>query len=243
MFYGELFFITLFISTFFAMGGVGGAPALVPIFAFLGVPFNSAKAIGLFLNTSTTGISTIMNLKRKAVDIKFALPLAFSMMITAPIGAYLSQFVPEKIVKGLFLLFLLFAGSMLIFGKKEAKFNYSKGWLLIPLGGGVGIISGLLGVGGGSLLMPILILLGFDAKKMAIVMSFVVPFSTLTGFLTYLQIVELDWQLVAITTVGAVLGGYIGNYLMFFHFTPKQVKRLIGILLYIIAGRLLLHLL
>ena len=67
MFYVEVFFITLFLSTFFAMGGVGSAVALVPILHFLGVNFNLSKAIGLFVNTSTTITATIMNIKRKKV--------------------------------------------------------------------------------------------------------------------------------------------------------------------------------
>jgi hypothetical protein len=184
-----------------------------------------------------------MNIKRKALDIRFALPLAVVMMVTAPIGAYLSQFVPERAVKWGFFLFLVFAGSMLLFGRKEPKFSYTKRWVMVVLGGVVGVISGLLGVGGGSLLMPLLILLGFDAKKMAITMSFVVPFSTLSGFLTYLQLVKIDWVLLGVATLGAILGGYIGNYIMYFRLNQQQIKKVIGVLLYLIAFKLALKLL
>jgi len=105
MFYLEVFLITLFLSTFFALGGVGSAVALVPILHFLGIEFNFAKAIGLFVNTSTTITATIMNIKRKVLDMKFAFPLAISLALTAPIGAYLSKFIPESVVKVLFTLF------------------------------------------------------------------------------------------------------------------------------------------
>ena len=243
MFYIEIFVITLILSTLFALGGVGSATALVPILHFLGLEFNFAKAIGLFVNTATTITATIMNIKRKVLDMKFAFPLAISLALTAPIGAYLSKFIPEIYVKYLFAAFLIFAGSMILFGKKKSKFNFTKPWIMFILGSVVGIISGLLGIGGGSLLMPILVLLGFDAKKVAIAMSFVIPFSTFTAFLTYMSFIKIDWIMLGVATIAAILGGFIGNYIMHFHLNQQQIKKIIGILLYLIAIKMLINLL
>ena len=235
MFDVEVFFVTLILSTLFALGGIGSATALVPILHFLGLDFNFAKAVGLFVNTSTTITSTIMNLKRKVLDMRFAFPLAISLALSAPIGAYASKYVPEIYVKYLFVIFLFFSASMMLFGKKEQKFDFTKPWIMVVLGLIVGIISGLLGIGGGSLLLPILILLGFDAKKVAIAMSFVIPFSTFTAFLTYASLIKIDWILLATATVGAIIGGYVGNYMMHFHLEQKQIKKIIAVLLYLIA--------
>ena len=231
----EVFFVTLILSTLFALGGIGSATALVPILHFLGLDFNFAKAVGLFVNTSTTITSTIMNLKRKVLDMRFAFPLAISLALSAPIGAYASKYVPEMYVKYLFVIFLFFSASMMLFGKKEQKFDFTKPWIMVVLGLIVGVISGLLGIGGGSLLLPILILLGFDAKKVAIAMSFVIPFSTFTAFLTYASLIKIDWILLATATVGAIIGGYVGNYMMHFHLEQKQIKKIIAVLLYLIA--------
>ena len=231
----EVFFVTLILSTLFALGGIGSATALVPILHFLGLDFNFAKAVGLFVNTSTTITSTIMNLKRKVLDMRFAFPLAISLALSAPIGAYASKYVPEIYVKYLFVIFLFFSASMMLFGKKEQKFDFTKPWIMVVLGLIVGVISGLLGIGGGSLLLPILILLGFDAKKVAIAMSFVIPFSTFTAFLTYASLIKIDWILLATATVGAIIGGYVGNYMMHFHLEQKQIKKIIAVLLYLIA--------
>ncbi len=238
MFYIEAFFVTLILSTVFAMGGVGSAVALIPVLHFMGVEFNLSKAVGLFVNTSTTVTATIMNIKRKVLDIKFSLPLAVSLAGFAPVGAYMSKFIPVRDVKILFLLFVIFSGSMLLFGKKEQKFHYTKMWVMILLGVFVGFLSGLLGIGGGALLMPLLILLGYDAKKLAVTMSFVIPFSTFAAFLTYLSITKMDFILIAVTAVAAILGGYIGNYIMHFRLNQRQIKIVIGIMLYIIALKL-----
>jgi len=233
------FSITLVVSTFFAFAGVGSAVALVPIFDTLGLGFNLAKATALFINTSTTVTATIMNLKRKVLDVKFAFPLVISSLFTAPLGAKTSEFLNIEYAKLGFAIFLIFSASMMLFGKKEAKIKYERRWILYFSGAVVGFISGILGVGGGSLIMPLMILLGYDAKKMAIVVSFMVPFSTFSAFLSYSSFVQINYKLLAIVSIAAIIGGYLGNKIMHFKLEAKQIKKLIAILLYIIAFKIL----
>lgn len=240
--YLEYFTITLFVSTFFALAGVGSAVALVPIFDFLGLGFNVAKTIALFINTSTTITASIMNLKRGVLDIRFAFPLVISSMLFSPAGAYFSKFIDVYIVKWGFVAFLIFSASMMLFAKKEAKFKYENKWILYLIGSIVGFISGILGIGGGSLVFPIMIILGFDAKKIAVAVSFLVPFSTFSGFLTYLSFVKIDWILLSITAFSAMLGGYIGNRIMHFRLDSRKIKKVIAILLYIVAFKMLISL-
>ncbi len=236
--YLEYFVLTLTISSFFALGGVGSAVALVPIFDFLGLGFNVAKTIALFINTSTTVTASLMNLKRGVLEVKFALPLVISSMLLSPLGAYSSKFIDIHIVKWGFLFFLIFSASMMLFSKKEAKFKYEKKWILYLIGAVVGYISGLLGIGGGALVLPLMILLGFDAKKMAVAVSFMIPFSTFSAFLSYISFVKIDWILLVVTSFGAILGGYIGNAVMHFKLEAKQIKKIIAILLYILAFKM-----
>ena len=240
--YIEYFSIALVISSFFALGGVGSAVALVPIFDFLGMGFNVAKTIALFINTATTITASIMNFKRGILDVKFALPLVISSMLLSPLGAYTSKFIDVNIIKWSFVAFLLFSASMMLFAKKEAKFHYRQKWILYIIGAIVGFISGILGIGGGSLVFPIMILLGFDAKKIAVAVSFLVPFSTFSGFLTYLSFVQIDWILLSVTAMAAILGGYIGNKIMYFKLDSKKIKKVIAILLYIVAFKMLIGL-
>jgi len=230
----EVFLISLILSSIFAIGGMGSAIALIPILHFIGIEFNVAKVIGLFVNTATTITSTIINIKRKTLDVKIAIPLAISLSIFAPIGALFSKEVPIEIIKLLFAIFLFFSATM-IFIKKEQKLKVNNKWIMVILGVVVGFISGLLGIGGGALLMPTLIFLGFDAKKMAIILSFVIPFSTFFAFLTYLSFVKVDWTILIAALFGAIIGGYIGNYIMHFKLNQHQIKKLIALFLYIIA--------
>jgi len=103
----------------------------------------------------------------------------------------------------------------------------------------VGFLAGLLGVGGGNILIPLLTLLGFAPKKVAVAVSFVVPFSALGSFFTYASYVQLDWILLGIVALSAILGGYIGNYMMQFKLEQHHIKKLMALLLYMLALKLL----
>lgn len=236
------FSLTLVFSTLFAMGGVGSAIALVPLFSLMGLPLNLAKAIGLFINTTSTVTGSVLNFLRGTLDFKFALPLVISILIATPVGAYSSQYVPEVWVRWTLVIFLIISATLLIFNKREAKAAYDKTWILYLIGGTIGLFSGLLGVGGGALIMPLLILLGFDAKKAAIAVSFVIPFSSLGAFFTYLQFTEMNWTLLGVVTVAALLGGILGNRLMQYKLTAAQIKQLIAVILYLLAIKLTLPL-
>ncbi len=231
--------LTLGLSTLFAMGGVGSAIVLVPIFNMLGLLLNLSKAIGLFINSSSTITASIMNFFRGVLDVKFALPLIIAILIATPIGAWSSQYVSVVVVKWILVTFLIIAASLLLYTKRETKVVYDKAWILFLIGFVVGIISGMVGVGGGTLIMPLLILLGFDAKKAAYAVSFVIPFSSLGAFFTYLSFVKMDWLLLGTVTVAAIIGGYLGDKIMHYRLTPAQVKKLIAVLLLLLAAKMI----
>jgi len=233
--------ITFVLSTLFSMGGTGSGVALIPILNFLGLDFTLAKALGLFAGASTTITSSLMNIKRKVVEYRFVLPLASMMILFAPLGAYYSQFIDEDIVKFIFMLMLFYSASMMMFGKKKALVHIQAYWVLFLVGSVIGFIAGLLGVGGGNILIPLLILLGFDSKKVAITVSFVVPFSALGSFFTYASYIPLDWNLLVIIALSAIIGGYIGNHLMHFKLDQAQIKKLMATILYLLAFKILYH--
>jgi len=221
------------------MGGAGAGVAVIPIFSFLGLDFTLAKAIGLFAGASTTITSSIMNLKRKVVDFAFVFPIGMMMLLFAPLGAYSSSFIDENIVKFCFMLLLFYSASMMMFGKKKALFHSTSRWVLFVVGGVVGFLAGLLGVGGGNILIPLLALLGYEPKKVAVAVSFVVPFSALGSFFTYASYISIDWIMLLCVSLSAIMGGYIGNYFMHFKLQQAHIKKLMATILYLLAFKLL----
>jgi len=236
LFYGGLTFV---LSAIFSMGGAGSGIALIPILNFLGLDFTLSKALGLFAGASTTITSSIMNIKRKVVEYRFVFPIAAMMLIFAPLGAYFSKFINEEVIKFGFMLLLFYSASMMLFGKKKPLFKLNSYWVLFLVGAFVGLLAGLLGVGGGNILIPLLILLGFDAKKVAITVSFVVPFSALGSFFTYASYISLDYCLLAVIAFSAIAGGYIGNYFMHFKLKQADIKKVMAGILYLLAFKLL----
>jgi len=238
-----LYTLTAFVlSVLFSMGGTGSGIALIPILHFFGLEFIVAKATGLFAGASTTITSSIMNIKRKVLDFSFVWPIALMMLIFAPIGAYSSQFINETVIKSLFILLLFYSATMMIFGKKKSIVHTKGKAVLFAVGVLVGFLAGLLGIGGGNILMPLLILLGFDPKKVAVTVSSVVPFAALSSFFTYASYVKLDWILLLCVMFASIAGGYIGNYLMHFRLDQKKTKKLMGTILYILACKMLYQL-
>lgn len=241
--YGLYFALTLALSTVFAMGGVGSAVALVPVLHLTGLPLNLAKALGLFVNSASTITASVMNLRRGVLDFRFALPLVLSVLVTTPLGAWSSQFVAETAVQWALAAFMVVSAALMVFSRREAKVAFRKPWVLPLLGGAVGYLSGLIGVGGGVPILAVLTLLGYDAKKAAYAVSFVIPFSTMGGFATYLSFVEMDWPLLAVVGGAAIIGGYVGGRIMHFRLSADQVKKLIAVLLLALAGQIVFRLL
>ncbi len=239
--YDYLFYsiTTLILAIIFSMGGAGPGIALIPILNFFGIDFTVARAIGLFAGASTTITASIMNIKRKVVDFYFMLPIALMLLIFAPIGAYSSKFIDENIIKFLFMLLLLYSAFMMMFGKKKTLIQTRSKSILFLVGASVGFTAGLLGVGGGNILIPLLVLLGFEPKKVAVTVSFVVPFSALSSFFTYASYVNIDWILLFCVSISAIIGGYIGNYLMHFKLKQEHTKKVMSLILFILAIKLL----
>ncbi len=237
--YGLYFALTLAVSTVFAMGGVGSALGLVPILHMHGIPFNPARALGLFVNTASTATASVMNFRRGVLEVRTALPLVLAVLVATPVGAWCGQFVPHIWVHDLMILFLITSAFLMLFTKRTSVVEIPHAWQLWPIGGVVGVISGLLGVGGGMLMMPALILLGFDAKEAARAISFVIPFSSGAAFFTYLSFTDMDWALLTVVALAAIVGGYFGQRIMHDRLKPAQIKKGIAVLLLLLATKMI----
>ncbi len=79
--------------------------------------------------------------------------------------------------------------------------------------------------------------MGINAKEAGIAVSMVIPFSSFGAFSTYLSFIEMDWILLAVVTVAAILEGYPGNWIMLFKLSSAQVKKFIEVILYLLAGK------
>ncbi len=231
------FLLTLLLSTIFAIAGLGSAIALVPGLNITGLTFDLSRASGLFVNSITTITTSYLNLKKQLFDFTFVAPLVVSSALFAFIGAQISFLVDTEIIKNIFICVLLLIASMILFFKKPTKkISTKKNKIILLFTGSIGgLFSGFLGIGGGSIISPILLLFGYDAKKVAIGISFVIPFSSVVAFMNYANHIELDYILLIILGIAAYIGGIIGNYILHFKISAQSIKKILAFALYGIA--------
>jgi uncharacterized membrane protein YfcA len=181
------------------------------------------------------------------VVFKTAIPILLVATILSPAGAYTSRFLAKNILMWMFVGFLLFAGSMMLFYRAKPKEIDASSGRLIGYGVGAGSIAGylggLLGVGGGNLVVPVLVWLGFDPKKASATTAFIVIFSSLSGFFGHASLGHMNTTLLWTTAAGSIAGAILGAWLMGEKMKSRQVKKVIGVILFLIAARMIWNLL
>jgi len=241
-----MIFIVLlsFVAAFvFALGGIGAAIVLIPLMIFMGFPINVAKPVGLFYNTVSLSGASVSNINNKRLDFKLGIPLIVFSFLFAAVGAYLSKFISSRIVMYLFIAFLLFSGFMFMFfkSKKQDVYREDRPYVALSLIGILaGVLSGLLGIGGGGIISPLMLMLGFNPKKIAAITAFVVPFSSFAGFLTYWSMGKINWPLLFWVSMAGFAGATLGTIFMQKKLDSKTVKKILAIILLAMAVKMIL---
>jgi len=235
--------VTFIFTSILTIAGVGAAFILIPIFYWLGIPLREAMAVALLLNSISMIFASNTFIRKKLVIFKTAIPIIIIAIIFSPLGAYCSKFVDQEVLLWLFNGFLIFAGSMMVFYRPEVKEIQRSAKKEITLGLGVGTLAGylggLLGVGGGNFIVPVLIWLGFDPKKASATTAFIVIFSSFAGFLGHVSIGNMSIFLLILASVGSILGAVLGAWLMHAKLKSRQVRLVIGLVLYMIAAKMI----
>ncbi|HVP79445.1 MAG TPA: sulfite exporter TauE/SafE family protein [Thermodesulfobacteriota bacterium] len=231
--------LVLLFTTVLTIAGVGSAFIIVPTFYWLGIPLKEAMAVALLLNAFSMTFASATYIRRKLVVFRTAIPIIVLAVIFSPLGAYSTRFFPEKMLLAIFIAFLVFAGSMMLFyrPKRRVSLESSKNELTsgIATGTFAGYLGGLLGVGGGNFIVPALVWLGFDPKKASGTTAFIVIFSSLSGFFGHAATSHVNLTLLSVSAIGSVAGGLIGSWLMTQKLQSNHVKTVIGIVLYAVA--------
>ncbi len=215
------------------------------MFDWLGVPLREAMATALLLNVFAMGVAAIAYIRKGLVVFKVAVPMLIIGSIMSPLGARTNQFLPIPLLKWLFVIFLLFASArVLFFGKSAAKdvtqapLKKLIGWGC-TIGGSAGFIGGLLGIGGGNIIVPLLIIVGFDSKKASATTCFIVIFTSFFGFLGFATLGNVNWAFLGVTLVACISATLLGAYLMTAKLNQVQVNQVIGWVLFVAAAKMI----
>ncbi|MEM1255991.1 MAG: sulfite exporter TauE/SafE family protein [Cyanobacteria bacterium P01_H01_bin.21] len=231
--------------------GGGGSILAVPILVYvMGLGSKDAIAMSLVIVGTVSLIGAIPHWLQGNVNLKTAIIFTPAAMLGAYMGARIAGL---PFITGTFQLVcfgvVMVVASILMIRKSHSKSALAHAgipidnaaekrhhWLLIPVEGlGVGILTGFVGVGGGFMIIPALVLLGGIPMKEAIGTSLlIIAAKSATGFLGYLNQVSIDWALVTSFTLAASTGTIAGSYLTRF-IDAKQLQKGFGYFVLAIA--------
>ena len=245
--------LALLVGLVLGLLGGGGSVLTVPILIYvLHVPVKPAIAMSLCVGGIVAFIGFLSHLRQRTVRARVALIFGVFAVVAAFAGARLARHIPEVVQLVIFAIVGL-VGSVLMLrggfkrsavqeGPFEFKFAPRAVTLLALQGLVVGFLTGIIGVGGGFLIVPALVLVAGLPMRIAIGTSLlVITMNALAGFAGYLGHIEIDWNLVAwftsIAAVGSIVGSAISKQV------PQQKLRqvfgylLIAVSLYVLYRR------
>lgn len=228
------------------MGG-GGSILTVPILVYvLGFDPKLSIAMSLPIVGVTSLVGAARHWRLGNVNLKTAALFGVLAMIGAYGGALLAVFLSGAAQLALLAVTMLAAaGSMLRSARSGADRSAHDAraippGLMIPVAGGVGLLTGLVGIGGGFLIVPALVVLARVPMKQAVGTSLlVIAMNAASGFAGYLGSVDIPWGFVAAFTAVAVGGIAVGTHLARF-VDQAALKRAFAVFL-LLMGALILY--
>ncbi|WP_203296085.1 sulfite exporter TauE/SafE family protein [Luteirhabdus pelagi] len=237
----------LLIGIVLGLIGGGGSILTVPVLVYL-MYINpvTATAYSLFVVGISALVGALRNMQKGLVDYKtaivFSIPAFIAVYLTR---RFLVPAIPEELftVNGFvftkdigimvfFAIIMLVASYSMIKTRKEKptpaskkKFNYP---LIIVEGVVVGVLTGIVGAGGGFLIIPALVLLaGLPMKRAVATSLLIIAVKSLIGFLGDVETMEIDWPFLLIFSAISVLGIFVGVWLNKF-INGKKLKKGFG---------------
>jgi uncharacterized membrane protein YfcA len=197
--------------------GGGGSILTVPALVYVvGQSPQAAITASLMIVGANSMVGAFMHRAQGTLNWKIALIFGGSGMAAAYLAAGWSRLLPPSILMLLFAALMLGVGLLMILKPQPSATNtHSRSWLVtIASGLGVGVLTGFLGVGGGFLIVPALVMLvGLPIREAIGTSLVVIAMNSLAGFWGHLDGLAIDMQVVAIFVAAGLAGAMAGTQL------------------------------
>lgn len=235
---GAIFVVALLYSSV----GHGGASGYLAILALLSVPKQTASSTALVLNIMVASTAAISYYRSKYLNLKSTAPYLIASVPAAFLGGTIK--VPNNIYEGLLSVSLLVAAVRLAIPLKEsseAELHQPRLWLAAVSGGVIGLLSGIVGIGGGIFLSPLIVLARWDTAKHASgTAALFIVINSVAGIVgrlcTNSFTVGSDWSFLLAAFAGGVIGSHLGANI----FSQNALKRMLALVLGIASFKLLI---
>ena len=215
--------------------GLGGGIIIVPVLTFFGFSPALAASNSIFAVFSNAIASSISYAKQRRIEYSIGLKLGLLSIPGTVVGALISSEITPSLFKILFALILISA-SVYIFSKRKIepkKYNISKQIMILAIGASfvAGIMSGLFGVGGGIIFVPLMVIaMGLSMKNAAPTSQFILLFASGSALVTHTLLGHPDFYQALLLATGAFVGGLVGARLSL-EIKENSLKILISIVM------------
>lgn len=229
-----------FLAILSGMLGLGVAFVAVPFLSLFFVDLvHQVQPLTLLLNGLTALFATLGFARSGLVDWRKALILSVVTTASAPVGSWLARFIPQTIilvvyfVAVIYLVYTLFRPTKARASDAATKenFNLALVWA-VP----ISILAGFLGIGPGFLLMPTLILVGFEPKRAAGINAFAVTPPSFSALIPHLSQAVWDPLLTISLLVAGAGGAFLGAQLTSLYIPGARLKQIFGVLVVIMSA-------
>ena len=234
-------------ATLYSSVGFGGGSTYLALLLIWGIPYFIFPILALSCNIIVVSGNCFNYIRAGNLNLKLLLPYLIGSIPLAYIGGSLP--VEKKLFEILLFLVLATAGTLLLFNFKsydDKEENYKKIPSIIPvlIGGILGFVSGVVGIGGGIFLSPILFLLRAGRPKHIVTSaSLFILINSISGIIgqlsknTVLSEIQNYWYLL----VAVLIGGQIGNFLNLKIFSTRALVLVTAFLVLFVAFRMLIR--
>jgi uncharacterized membrane protein YfcA len=228
------------VGTLIGAVGVGGILLIPALTAFAGLPIHAAMATALFTFAFTGVTGTIMFQRRGSIDWAITRPVLLGAVFFAFIGAWVNSLTGPGALAILLAAVIIFAGVYTLakwHGIPQPAFNdrqQAQRVLLLALGAVAGFGSGLTGVGGPALSVPMMVLFGFPALTAIGTSQVIQIVAAVSGTLANLKYGAIDFNVAATVTLLEIAGVFLGARIV--HAVNADILRKFVAILCIVVG-------
>lgn len=235
--------LSLLIGLSLGLLGGGGSILTLPILTYAaGMETKAAIAASLFVVGVTSATGAIAHARAGRIQWRTGVVFGAAGMVGAFIGGRLAAYVPGTVLIVAFALMMVATAIAMLRGRRAAarrEVPVLPVGKVIAEGVAVGLVTGIVGAGGGFLVVPALVLLGGLPMEIAVGTSLVViSMKSFAGLAGHLGHVDLDWPITLAITAAAVVGSFAGGALAG-RIPPDRLRRAFGVFVLVMAALML----
>lgn len=233
--------LVFIIAMLYASAGFGGASGYLTAMSFFNIPVNVMASTALVLNILVSSISFTSYTRAGHLKAQLFVPFLITSIPAAFIGGYMK--ISEQMYTTLLYVMLTYLAVRMVFFRTQTESETWKShnlplWAALITGAVIGLLSGMLGIGGGIFLSPLILLMQWGTSKQAAASAGgFIAINSVSGLIGRvvggtLAFGQFGWWLLPAGLLGALIGSRLGAL----KFSNTGVRRVLGIILTIAVG-------